>query len=314
MRIKRRTKRFFWRVVVSIPVIVAASLLYLYFRHPSTAAPANIRVDTSPGRIGRGKYLFTALCDCDACHSLRDFSRWGGPVVIAGRGQGAVIPLNDLPGRIVASNITPDRETGIGTWTDGEKIRAIREGVGKDGHALFPLMPYSYYRSMSDEDVQALVAYLNTLPAVRNPLPKTSVTFPTSMWIKGEPQPVTRAIPPVDPGGGEIHGEYLATLAACERCHTPDRRLPFSGGRPFSTPFGNVNSANITPDKETGIGRWNLTQFMERMKRNRQTGSESFTLMPWEAYSHLDDADLEDLFLYVKAQKSIAHRVESHPK
>ena len=69
-------------------------------------------------------------------------------------------------------NITPDRETGIGTWTDGEKIRAIREGIHKDGSALFPMMPYAEYRNMSDDDVQSLVAYLNSLPPVRHESPR----------------------------------------------------------------------------------------------------------------------------------------------
>ena len=71
-----------------------------------------------------------------------------------------------LPGRIASRNITPDVETGIGAWTDGEKIRAIREGISRDGTMLFPMMPYARFRKMSDEDVMSLVAYLNTLPPV----------------------------------------------------------------------------------------------------------------------------------------------------
>lgn len=81
-----------------------------------------------------------------------------------------------------------DRDTGIGSWTDGEKIRAIRGGVDKDGNALFPMMPYSGYRPMSDGDVQALVAYLDTLPPVANPLPKSKLAFPVSRMIKFAPQ------------------------------------------------------------------------------------------------------------------------------
>ena len=76
-------------------------------------------------------------------------------------------PEAGLPGRVAARNITPDKETGIGNWTDGEKIRAIREGIGRDGHALFPMMPYESFRHMSDEDVYSLVAYLNSLPPVK---------------------------------------------------------------------------------------------------------------------------------------------------
>jgi len=90
---------------------------------------------------------------------------------------------------IVAANITPDRETGIGAWSDGEKIRAIREGIDRDGRVLFPMMPYVNYRRMSDEDVYAIVAYMNSLPAVRNSLPATSIKFPVSLLIKSVPQP-----------------------------------------------------------------------------------------------------------------------------
>jgi hypothetical protein len=78
-------------------------------------------------------------------------------------------PEMGLPGRITSKNLTSDAKTGLGSWTDGEILRAIREGVSKDGHALFPLMPYPNYRTMSDEDAYAIVAYLRTLKPVRNP-------------------------------------------------------------------------------------------------------------------------------------------------
>src|SRR5579863_3009153 len=159
--LKRKTKRFFRRVLQAIPVVLVVSFLYVWLRPPSRTSPSNIKVDMSPNRVARGQYLFTAISGCDACHSERDFSRVDGPVVASGRGKGQVMPLKDLPGRIVASNITPDPETGIGNWTDGEKIRAIREGISKDGHALSPLMPYPSYRIMTDEDVQSLVAFMN---------------------------------------------------------------------------------------------------------------------------------------------------------
>ncbi len=299
----------------------------MYLRPPSRVSASAIRVDMSPDRIERGQYLFTSFCACDGCHSERDFTRIGGPVVVAGRGKGMVMPMQDLPGPVVASNITPDRETGIGDWTDGEKIRAIREGIAKDGHVLFPLMPYESYRRMADDDVQALVAYMNTLPPVRNPLPKTEIPFPTSMFIKSAPEPVTSPVPSPDTGGGEIYGEYVAAMAGCEDCHTPikagdkDSALLFAGGRLFVTPYGTVASANITPDKDTGIGKWGIAQFLSRMDQFRQyetTGTpqatpDQFTFMPWAGYSHLNDEDMEALFLFIKAQPARSHKVLIHP-
>src|SRR5215467_15648343 len=162
-------------LIVTVAVMVASGFSYLYLRKPAMAPSADVRVAITPSRLARGKYLYN-LADCDGCHSQRDFSRFDGPVVLSGRGRGNVFPPDmGLPGVVAPRNITPDQETGIGRWTDGEKIRAIREGISRDGHALFPMMPYENYRLMSDEDIYSLVAYLNSLPAVRNKLPKTEV-------------------------------------------------------------------------------------------------------------------------------------------
>lgn len=327
MRIKRRTKRFFKRVLISIPIIIGCAFLYLVIRRPASAAPSKVKVAMTPDAIERGQYLFTTLLDCDGCHSERDFSRLGGPVNVGGRGKGGVLPLEGLPGQVNAPNITPDTETGIGTWTDGEKIRAIREGISKDGHMLFPLMPYPGYRFLSDSDVQSLVAYMNTLPAIRNYVPRSSITFFVAMMVKGVPTPVTRRIPDVDLDGGEIYGEYLVSVAGCEECHTKqkygqeDTSMRFAGGRLFAMPAGRVISSNITPDKDTGIGKWDFIHFRDRMHGMRdykdtgypKVGPERFTLMPWIAYANLTDHDLEAIFLYMKSRRAISNFVVPHP-
>lgn len=327
MRIKRRTKRLFMRVLIAIPIVLAGAFLYLVLRRPSSAPPAQLTIPLNPERVERGKYLFTSLLDCDGCHSQRDFTKLGGPVVEAGRGKGQQLPLEGLPGEVYAANITPDKETGIGNWTDGEKIRAIREGISKDGHMLFPLMPYTGYRYLSDSDVQCLVAYLNTLAPIRNYVPRSSISFFVAMMMKGVPQPVTHPIPKVDPDGGEIYGEYLVSVAGCEECHTQQSRgqldssMRFAGGRAFTMPVGTVISANITPDKDTGIGTWDFIRFRDRMQAMRQykdtgfptVGPERFTLMPWIAYSNLTDHDLEAIFLYIKSRRAITNSVVPHP-
>ena len=327
MRIKRRTKRFFKRVLLSIPLLLILAFLYLLIRRPASAPPQNIKVAMTPERIERGQYLFTALLDCDGCHSERDFSRLGGPVVAGGRGKGGRLQLEGLPGDVFAPNITPDKETGIGNWTDGEKIRAIREGISKDGHMLFPLMPYPGYRYLSDIDGASLIAYMNTLPPIRNYVQRSSISFLVSVMMKGVPQPVTRRIPPVDPGGGEIYGEYLVSIAGCEECHTrqsrgqEDASMRFAGGRVFTMPQGTVVSSNITPDKDTGIGKWDFIRFRDRMQGMRQykgtefpkVGPERFTLMPWIAYSSMTDHDLEAIFLYIKSRRAITNSVVPHP-
>jgi cytochrome c len=327
MRIKRRTKRFFKRVLIAIPILLVCAAIYLVVRRPSSAPPMKITVAMTPARIERGQYLFTTLLDCDGCHSERDFTRLGGPVIAGARGKGGIINLEGLPGQVFAPNITPDKETGIGNWTDGEKIRAIREGISKDGHMLFPLMPYPGYKFLSDVDAQALVAYMNTLPPIRNYVQRSSISFFVSVMVKGVPQPVARTIPPVDKDGGEIYGEYLVSIAGCEECHTPQKRgqadasMRFAGGRVFATPMGTVLSSNITPDKDTGIGKWDFIRFRDRIWGMRQyrdkeypkIGPERFTLMPYIAYENLTDHDLEAIFLYIKSRRSITNFVVPHP-
>jgi hypothetical protein len=327
MRIKRRTKRFFKRVLLSIPILLLCAFLYLLIRRPSSAPPSKVKVAMTPNQIERGQYLFTTLLDCDGCHSERDFTRLGGPVIAGTRGKGVILPLEGLPGQVNAPNITPDPETGLGSWTDGEKIRAVREGISKDGHMLFPLMPYAGYRFLSDSDVLALVAYMNTLPAIRNYVPRSNISFFVAMMVKGVPAPVTRFIPDVDIDGGEIYGEYLVSIAGCEECHTPrkfgqaDSSMRFAGGRLFAMPVGRVFSSNITPDKDTGIGKWDFIRFRDRMHAMREykdteypkVGPERFTWMPWIAYSNLTDHDLEAILLYIKSRRAISNFVVPHP-
>jgi hypothetical protein len=327
MRIKRRSKRFFKRVLIAIPILLVLSALYMVVRRPSSAPPSKGKVAMTPERIERGQYLYTTLLDCDGCHSERDFTRLGGPMIAGARGKGGRMQLEGLPGDVYAPNITPDKETGVGNWSDGEKIRAIRDGISKDGHMLFPLMPYPSYKYLSDIDVVSLVAYMNTLPAIRNYVQRSSISFFASVMMKGVPQPVTRLIPPVDVNGGEIYGEYLASIAGCEECHTPQKRwqadasMSYAGGRVFATPAGTVLSANITPDKDTGIGSWDYVRFRNRMHGMRQykdtdfpkVGPERFTVMPWIGYENLTDHDLESIFLYLKSRKAITNLVVLHP-
>src|SRR5262249_33855917 len=146
-----------------------------------------------------------------------------------------------LPGKIASRNITPDVETGIGSWTDGEKIRAIREGVSRDGTALFPMMPYERFRQMSDEDVKSLGAYLNTLPPVKHQVERSQVDFPVSVLIKSAPQPAGAVASP-NQSDRFAYGEYLVSLAGCGGCHTPTEKgepkpgMAFAGGERFAVP------------------------------------------------------------------------------
>lgn len=313
--------------VLSIAVAtVAAGAAYFAFRPPASAPPKAVTVQVTPERLERGRYIFE-VADCDGCHSERDWKKFSGPVLGGRRGAGVVFPAElGFPGSVVAPNITPDRETGIGGWTDGEKIRAIREGVSKDGRALFPFMPYRNFRSMSDEDVEALVAYMNSLAPVRNQLAQTKLNFPVNVLIKSAPQPVTQAVSRPAESDKLAHGKYLVTLAGCGGCHTqeengqPKTELAFGGGTEFRLAGFTVRSANISPDGETGIGNWAESRFVEKFRGYANLTPETapasvqanFTLMPWIAWSKLPDEDLRAIYAYLRTVKPIRNQVDPH--
>jgi len=316
-------------IVLALVLIAAGGIAYLALRRPAQVPASAIRVSLSPERIARGQYLFQYLCDCDGCHSQRDFTRVDAPTVPSGRGRGNILSsvLAGLPGAVVAPNITPDPETGIGLWTDGEKIRAIREGVSRDGRALFPMMPYTGYRRLSDEDVQSLVAYLDSLAPIKNALPRTKLDFPVNLLIKSAPQPVG-AVPPPDRANPVRYGEYLVAVAGCADCHTPMERgqpiagMAFAGGQTFTSTFGSVVTANITPDLETGIGKWSQDFFLKKFYDYKEyaasgpppsPGPQAFTLMPWLAMSQLLPEDLEAMYAWLRTLKPVHHPVETHP-
>ena len=109
---------------------------------PKARPLSNRTFERTPQRLERGRYIASALSGCLYCHSHHDWAAPGTPIVPGTEGAGEVQPEANLPGRIVAPNLTPDRETGAGNWTDDQLARAIREGIGHDGRALFPMMPY----------------------------------------------------------------------------------------------------------------------------------------------------------------------------
>ena len=126
--------------------------------------------------------------------------------------------LEEVFGTWVSSNITPDKETGIGRWTDAQIVRAIREGKHRDGRTLGPPMPFELYRRLSDRDVRAMVVYLRTLVPVKNAVPRSryTIALPASYG------PVVRSVPEPSRKDRVKYGEYLAgPVAHCVGCHTP---------------------------------------------------------------------------------------------
>ena len=282
------------------------------------ARPLSSRTfERTPQRLERGRYIATALSGCVYCHSHHDWAVPGTLITPGSEGAGEVLPYSDLPGRIVAPNLTPDPETGAGKWTDDQLARAIREGIGHDGRALFPIMPYSHYRSMSDEDLASVVVYLRSLPAVRNELPQTEIIFPVKYLIRSVPEPVTSPVrEDSDPSNLVKRGAHLVNLAGCDGCHTPQVKgealpgLEFAGGAVFAGPWGNVASANLTPDP-SGISYYDEALFRQVIHSGYVKARALSPIMPVMVYANLTDSDLKAMFAYLRTLKPVKHRVDN---
>ena len=287
------------------------------FIGPNARALTDRKFESTPQRLERGKYIATALSGCIYCHSPHDWKAPGTPIVAGMEGAGAIQPYADLPGKIVASNLTPDKETGAGSWTDDMFARAIREGIGHDGRALFPVMPYPNLREMSDDDLASVVVFLRSLPPVRNELPKTEIIFPVKYLIRSVPQPLTAPVSGVSAEAGpQQYGAYLVRMAGCGDCHTSQIQgqnvagMEFAGGQPFPGPWPMVASANITPDT-TGISGYTGDSFVQVIRTGAVNGQALSDVMPTKFYKNLSDSDLKAMFAYLRTLKPIQHRVDN---
>ncbi len=313
--------------VVAILAILCGEVAYLSLKPPNMAPPSGIKVEPTPERIARGEYLVNVTSSCGHCHSVTDATKFGEPVAAGGALKGHLVPKEmGLPGEFSVPNLTPDLETGIGRMTDGELIRGIREGIGADGRVLFPFMPYTEFKEMSDDDVQSVVAYLRSVPPVKNALPVSRIAFPVGLFIKSVPEPV-RNVPNPDRNDAVKYGKYLATISGCKFCHTPVVRgspvagREFSGGHEFGAGEYRAVSFNLTPHPETGLGRWTEEQFLKKFYDYKDYAAngpppvkpESFTVMPWLNFTRLTPEDLKAIFAFLKTVPPIENAVETRP-
>lgn len=265
--------------------------------------------ESTPQRVERGRYLATGILQCLICHSERDWDKPGAPPREGRLGAGQV--LSDEPGkRRVAPNITPDRETGAGTWPDDALARAIREGVGHDGRALHPQMWYGAFRRLSDNDVAAVVVYLRTLPPVHNELPPMQ-------WDAGERARVAASLKPLTSPVAEAgndpleRGRYFVRIADCQGCHTSwySKRQPglYGGGNLIERGERKAFSTNITHDPSGVMA--DRAAFIALM-RTGKNGALS-PLMPWVVFRNLDDDDLDAIRLALAGLPPVSHYVSN---
>lgn len=308
-------------VLVSLVVIVVAgSVIYLKVALPNVGNPPDLTIHATPAMIKRGAYLATHVAVCIDCHSTRDWTRFSGPIVPGTLGKGGEFfgPKMGFPGKFYSRNITP---FNLGGWTDGEIFRAITCGVDRDGKALFPVMPYLHYGKIDKQDVYDIIAYIRTLKPIDNTPPPPSPNFPMNLIINTIPQKPSFTQRP-DPSSQLKYGAYLVNMAGCIECHTKVNKgniipeLAFAGGRDFTMPDGTVSSANITPDKETGIGNWSAADFVAKFKSYADSNAlykmaphAVNTIMPWAMYAGMDTTDLKAIYAYLRTVKPIKNEV-----
>lgn len=307
----------FLALLLSLAVGVTFTIGWRPFFGPKARPLTSRAFERTPRRLERGRYIATALSGCVYCHSPHDWNAPGTPDVAGKEGSGEVLAYADLPGRIVAPNLTSDRETGAGLWSDDQLARAIREGIGHDGRALFPLMPFLHYRRMSDEDLASVIVYLRSLPPLRHELPKTEIIFPVKYLIRSVPEPLTSPVSDLPATTSPIdRGAHLVNLAGCEDCHTPQdkgQELPgmaFAGGFPFAGPWGYVVSTNITPDA-SGISYYDESLFLKVMHTGLVKARRLSAIMPITVYKGLSNDDLQAMFAYLRTLKPVPHGVDN---
>jgi len=279
-------------------------------QHLTFDAPyPDVVASTDSAIVERGHYIVRSVAPCASCH--------GDPAQAAANAQGADVPLVGgfefaiPPGRFYTRNLTPDSATGLGAVSDKAIARALRYGVGHDGRALLPFMEM---QGLADDDLQAVVSYLRTQPAVNHPVPNHRYTLlgkviKATVLAKPVGPPTT---PPAHaPRGASVEtGRYLVeSVALCWACHTERSQMTgalvgprFGGTKNFTEPDDPSHSwspPNITADPETGrLGKWTEDQFVARFRQGRLLPGSP---MPWQAFSKMNEEDLRAIYQYLKS-------------
>jgi len=263
-----------------------------------TGAPANL---ANADIVKRGEYL-TRSADCMACHTAPGGQDYAGGLAI------------DLPfGTIYSTNITPDKATGIGNYSDQDFLNAVQRGIREDGTRLYPAMPYPSYTTMTDADALAIKAYLFSLPAVHAADRADTLTFPYNQRWAMIPWSFlfnadTRFAPNTSRSAQWNRGAYLAeALAHCGECHTP-RNFAFAldNGKKFAGALtAGWRAYNITPDKDTGIGAWSDDDVASYLAQGHARGHGTAAGPMGEAvdasFSYMTREDIGALVTYLRS-------------
>ncbi|HTY50892.1 MAG TPA: cytochrome c [Steroidobacteraceae bacterium] len=264
--------------------------------------------------VARGRYLAQAA-DCEACHTAE-----GGKPFAGGR------PFVTVFGTIYSPNITPDAETGIGSWSDADFVRALHRGIDKDGRHLYPAFPYAAFTYLTDQDAQAIKAYIFSLPAVHNTAPANTLVFPfnqrglMALWSLFY-NPDKRFEPRPDRSAAWNRGAYLAeALAHCGECHTPrtplqalNNRDKFGGG--YAEGW---RAYNLSSDKDAGIGGWSAAELQHYLQightMNRGSAFGPMAQAVHLSLQNLVPSDVQAIVEYVRSVPAVSSSDLPAPK
>ncbi len=313
------------RVRPSVIILIALAILAAacaggYVRETTPEA-----VQPTPELVARGAYLVKNVSACGTCHTTRTTGNLAGSerpdLELAG---GNVLESSSPHIKAWVPNITSDKSTGIGRWTDDQVMRAIRDGVDDQGKFLLPLMPWDSFVHMSDEDVRAVVAYLRSLPPrIQTRVPvKNEVPFFVGIGLDwfgiGRHRPARGVVAP-SPADRVAYGGYLVQLATCLDCHSlgkqgvrkpGDRNL--AGSEVPLLEGGEVWARNLTPDPETGIGRYSHNQVKSAIRgATRLDGKKMAPPMLDQSlhYAGMTDADLDAIVDFLFAQPPVRQQI-----
>jgi mono/diheme cytochrome c family protein len=301
---KKFKKILKWTGIVLLVLIAGLTVTVMARQNLKYNAPyPDIHATTDSAIIARGKHLIFSSAHCINCHSKNDpdsLISLGLDVPLSG---GVLFDVGIA--KIYSKNITPDKETGIGRYSDAEIARALRYGVHPDGTAVFDFMPF---HNTSDEDLRAIISYLRAQKPVKNEVPENKLTV-LGKVIKAfmiKPVGPSGEVPKsVTPDTTALYGKYLAvSVAECNGCHTK-RNL---AGEFTGEPFGGGNeidgflTPNLTPDPGGRIYNWTKQNFIDRFRMGKLIPKSP---MPWNSFKRMNDDELTAIYNYLKSQKPV---------
>ena len=316
VRKRGRGKRIFGIVVIVLVVVAMGTAFYLKGPGPMdfsggqkvalseykdanpTSVPAAMKDDDV---IKRGEYL-TRAADCMVCHTARGGQQYAG-------GYAFALPV----GTIYSTNITPDKTTGIGNYTDQQFLAAMHRGVRADGARLYPAMPYASYTYMTDDDALSIKAYLFSLAPVNAPARENTLKFPFNQrWLMAAWSGIFNSDTRFQPDSSKTaewnRGAYLSeALAHCGECHTP-RNLAFAvnNRKKFAgSETGDWRAYNISADQGSGVGKWSDDELTAYLASGHAQGHGSASGPMGEAvaesFSRMAPQDVKAIVAYVRS-------------